>query len=87
MWPKLGALTCLFPAFVGYPICQTYYGHQNSCNSVTFNVLGTTLASTDADGMVKLWDTRMTAEICTINTGGEGRKLGMGQGLGMRRGE
>lgn len=34
-----------------------------------FNVTGTTLASTDADGVVKLWDTRMTAEILTLHTG------------------
>ena len=28
-------------------------------------MLGTVLASTDADGIVKLWDTRMVAEILT----------------------
>lgn len=31
---------------------QTFYGHHNSCNSVTFNLRGTSLASTDADGVV-----------------------------------
>ncbi len=48
---------------------QTFYGHLNSCNAAAFNLLGTQLASTDADGCVKLWDTRMVAEIMTIQTG------------------
>ncbi len=55
--------------FLPPPLTQTYYGHQNSCNAVCFNITGTTLASTDADGVVKLWDTRMTAEILTLHTG------------------
>jgi WD40 repeat protein len=38
---------------------QTFYGHMNSCNAAVFNLTGTMLASTDADGMLKLWDTRM----------------------------
>eukprot|EP00198_Chlamydomonas_reinhardtii_P002899 XP_001692235.1 WD-repeat protein of flagellum central pair [Chlamydomonas reinhardtii] len=61
---------------------QTYYGHQNSCNGVSFNILGTQLASTDADGVVKLWDTRMTAEVATINTGK--RLWRMGRQIGKR---
>jgi len=32
---------------------------MNSCNAAVFNLTGTMLASTDADGMLKLWDTRM----------------------------
>ena len=46
---------------------QTFYGHFNSCNHVTFNLRGDTIASTDSDGVVKLWDVRMVAELMTIN--------------------
>jgi WD40 repeat protein len=28
----------------------TFYGHHNSCNAAVFNLAGTTVASTDADG-------------------------------------
>lgn len=45
---------------------STFYGHRNSCNSVCYNLMGTMIASSDADGAVKLWDTRMVAEILTI---------------------
>jgi WD40 repeat protein len=48
---------------------KTLYGHYNSCNSVAFNKEGTMIASTDADGVVKLWDIRMVAEIMTIDAG------------------
>lgn len=34
-----------------------------------YNCQGSVIASTDADGMVKLWDTRMVAEILTIQAG------------------
>lgn len=49
---------------------------------MSFNILGTQLASTDADGVVKLWDTRMTAEVATINTGK--RLWRMGRQIGKR---
>eukprot|EP00879_Flechtneria_rotunda_P028628 GHRR01030820.1.p1 GENE.GHRR01030820.1~~GHRR01030820.1.p1 ORF type:complete len:245 (-),score=75.28 GHRR01030820.1:328-1062(-) len=45
---------------------STFYGHKNSCNHVSYNLLGTMVVSTDADGVVKLWDVRMVAEILTI---------------------
>jgi WD40 repeat protein len=45
---------------------HTLYGHHNSCNAAVFNLAGSTIASTDADGVVKLWDVRMAAEIVTI---------------------
>eukprot|EP00692_Jakoba_bahamiensis_P001345 EC685079.1.p1 GENE.EC685079.1~~EC685079.1.p1 ORF type:complete len:167 (+),score=32.18 EC685079.1:27-527(+) len=38
------------------------YGHGNACNSVAFSLRGDTIASTDADGIVKLWDVRMVQE-------------------------
>eukprot|EP00983_Pelagomonas_calceolata_P096603 1158146-Pelagomonas_calceolata.AAC.6 len=41
---------------------QTFYGHMNSCNAGVFNLMGNTLASTDADGVLKLWDTRMVGD-------------------------
>jgi hypothetical protein len=31
-----------------------------TCVGAVFNLMGTTLASTDADGMVNLWDTRVS---------------------------
>jgi WD40 repeat protein len=33
---------------------------------VAYSQLGSTIASTDADGAVKLWDVRMVAEILTV---------------------
>jgi WD40 repeat protein len=46
---------------------STFYGHRNSCNSVCFTHNGSSLVSADADGVVKLWDVRMVAEVLTIN--------------------
>lgn len=46
---------------------STFYGHRNSCNSVCFTHSGSSLVSADADGVVKLWDVRMVAEVLTIN--------------------
>jgi WD40 repeat protein len=48
---------------------QTFYGHLNSCNHVAFNLRGDTIASTDADGGVRLWDVRMVQERLQINAG------------------
>jgi WD40 repeat protein len=42
---------------------QVLYGHLNSCNHAVFNMQGDTIASTDADGIVKLWDVRMVRPI------------------------
>lgn len=47
---------------------QTFYGHRNSVNQARYNQQGTSIASCDADGVVKLWDVRMVAEILTIAT-------------------
>jgi WD40 repeat protein len=66
----IASLPLLSPCLWHSGLCtQTFYGHLNSCNAATFNLMGTVLASTDADGMLKLWDTRMVAEILSINTG------------------
>eukprot|EP01047_Picozoa_sp_COSAG01_P034592 COSAG01_NODE_2605_length_7391_cov_6.506583_8_plen_109_part_00 len=48
---------------------QTFYGHMNAVNSVAFNLRGDTIASTDADGAVKLWDVRMVAERGQLSDG------------------
>lgn len=48
---------------------QTFYGHRNSCNCAVYSAGGTTIASSDADGVVKLWDVRMVAEVLTIQAG------------------
>ena len=48
---------------------QTFYGHLNSCNHLSFNTKGDKLASCDADGVVKLWDVRMVAELLTVDCG------------------
>jgi WD40 repeat protein len=45
-------------------ICvQTFYGHNNSVNSVAPNTYGDIIASCDSDGVVKLWDVRMIKEL------------------------
>lgn len=46
---------------------STFYGHRNSCNSVCYTHNASSLVSADADGVVKLWDVRMVAEVLTIN--------------------
>lgn len=46
---------------------STFYGHRNSCNSVCYTHSASSLVSADADGVVKLWDVRMVAEVLTIN--------------------
>lgn len=48
---------------------QTFYGHLNSCNHVAFNLRGDTIASSDADGGVRLWDVRMVQERLNIDAG------------------
>ena len=48
---------------------QTFYGHLNSCNHVAFNLRGDTVVSCDADGLVKLWDVRMVAELLSVDCG------------------
>ncbi|KAK9836549.1 hypothetical protein WJX74_002889 [Apatococcus lobatus] len=44
---------------------HTFYGHSNSCNSADFSRApqGTSLASVDADGNLKVWDVRMVAAV------------------------
>ena len=48
---------------------STFYGHTNSCNHATFDLAGTMIATTDADGVAKLWDVRMVAERMTFDVG------------------
>jgi WD40 repeat protein len=48
---------------------QTFYGHNNSVNSVSFNIRGDSIASCDSDGMVRIWDVRMVKEIMNFDTG------------------
>ena len=42
---------------------QTFYNHNNTVNSVNFNLRGEVIASTDSDGIVKIWDVRMVKEL------------------------
>lgn len=48
---------------------QTFYGHLNSVNSVSFNLKGDMIASCDADGVTKVWDIRMVKEQCSFDIG------------------
>ena len=48
---------------------QTLYGHLNSVNHLCFSTDGDVIVSCDADGMVKLWDVRMVAEILSVDCG------------------
>ena len=48
---------------------QTLYGHSNSCNHLKINNRGDIIVSADADGVVKVWDIRMVAELGTIDAG------------------
>ena len=45
---------------------QTFYGHNNAVNSVNFNLRGEVIASTDSDGIVKIWDVRMVKELYAL---------------------
>lgn len=48
---------------------QTFYGHNNAVNSVAFNPKGDAIASTDSDGIVKVWDVRMVKEMSEFDCG------------------
>ncbi len=49
---------------------QTLYGHDNALNHVTVNLQGDTIASSDCDGCVFLWDMRnLEKELCKIDAG------------------
>jgi WD40 repeat protein len=50
---------------------QTFYGHHNAVNHASFSVRGDTLVSSDADGIVKVWDVRMVGELRHIVTGSQ----------------
>lgn len=57
-------------------ICsQTLFGHLNTINHALFTMNGKSFASCDADGVVKLWDLRMTCEIESFETGSAANKL------------
>jgi sperm-associated antigen 16 protein len=57
-----GPLLVVTPPCPPPPPSQTFYGHTNAVNDVTFSLRGDVLASCDADGVVRLWDIRMVAE-------------------------
>lgn len=46
---------------------QTFYGHSNAVNSLSFSLAGDKIASCDSDGIVKVWDVRMVKEKETID--------------------
>ncbi|CAM9152978.1 unnamed protein product, partial [Sphacelaria rigidula] len=48
---------------------QTFYGHTNAVTHVCSSLKGDVVGSCDADGVVKLWDARMVAEIGTMEAG------------------
>lgn len=48
---------------------QTLYGHSNSVNNLVVSNRGDMIVSSDADGVVKVWDVRMVAELGTIDAG------------------
>jgi WD40 repeat protein len=48
---------------------QTFYGHLNAINDTKFSIGGQYVASTDSDGIVKLWDIRTVQEVSTIDVG------------------
>ena len=48
---------------------QTFFGHKNAVNGLCFSSRGDTIASCDADGIVKLWDVRRVAEKATLDCG------------------
>lgn len=48
---------------------QHFFGHNNSVNSVSFNLVGDQIASCDSDGMARVWDVRMVKEIVSFDTG------------------
>lgn len=48
---------------------QTFYGHANAVSDVVFNLRGDSLASCDANGVIKLWDVRAVSERASLNAG------------------
>ena len=60
------AVTCHLPLGRSGLCAQTFYGHKNACNSIAFKPTGEQVVSTDADGTVRIWDTRKVAEIVCI---------------------
>jgi WD40 repeat protein len=48
---------------------QTFYGHNNAVNSTQFNIRGDTIASSDCDGITKIWDVRMVRELAQFDSG------------------
>ncbi len=48
---------------------QTFYGHNNAVNGVAFSLAGDTIASCDADGIVKLWDVRVVTDKASLDCG------------------
>lgn len=48
---------------------QTFYGHLNTINDCVFSIGGQYIASSDSDGIVKVWDIRMVQELVTVDVG------------------
>jgi len=48
---------------------QTFYGHLNSVNHVSYSNKGDVIASCDSDGVVKLWDVKMVRERTQFDSG------------------
>ncbi|CAE1276118.1 Flagellar WD repeat-containing protein Pf20,Sperm-associated antigen 16 protein [Acanthosepion pharaonis] len=48
---------------------QTFYGHEHSVNNARINNKGDTVASCDALGTVKIWDTRKVATMFSFEVG------------------
>jgi WD40 repeat protein len=67
----LGALCggCAFRPCRSGTCVQTFYGHNNAVNGVAFSLTGDTIASCDADGIVKLWDVRVVSEKASLDCG------------------
>eukprot|EP00033_Pygsuia_biforma_P002286 GCRY01002531.1.p1 GENE.GCRY01002531.1~~GCRY01002531.1.p1 ORF type:complete len:611 (-),score=174.44 GCRY01002531.1:657-2489(-) len=54
---------------------QTFYGHTNAVSDVAASLDGLTVASCDSNGLVKVWDARMVAELSSINVAVQANKL------------
>ena len=47
---------------------QTFNGHTKRVNDVKITHRGDTIVTGDGDGVVKVWDIRMTSELASIKT-------------------
>ena len=61
-----GSLTVSLPPCRSGLCVQTFFGHDNACNSVDFALRGDLIVSADADGVVRLWDVRKVEELSNV---------------------